>query len=103
MKRRFAILLHVVALVLFPRLSAGSEQLALRLERLFNSGDLVAKRFGPARWIRDGAAFTTLEPSAGDATAEDIIEYDTATGKRSILISAAQLTPKGAKKALRIE
>jgi len=64
---------------------------------------LSGKRFGPARWIRGGAAFTTLEPSAADATAEDIVEYDTASGKRSILVSAARLTPKDAKKALRIE
>jgi dipeptidyl-peptidase-4 len=48
-------------------------------------------------------AFTTLEPSAADATAEDIVEYDTASGKRSVLVSAAQLTPKDAKKPLRIE
>ena len=88
---------------MFPPLSAGSDQLAGRLARIFNSRDLSAKRFGPARWIREGAAFTTLEPSATDAAAQDIVEYDTASGKRSILVSAAQLTPKDAKQALRIE
>jgi dipeptidyl-peptidase-4 len=88
---------------MFPPLSAGSEQLAERLARIFNSNALAAKRFGPARWIREGTGFTTLEPSAGDAKAEDIVEYDTVSGKRSILVSAAQLTAKDAKKALAIE
>ncbi|HUB82837.1 MAG TPA: S9 family peptidase [Bryobacteraceae bacterium] len=103
MHRRFAFLLPVVALLLFPPLSAGSEQLTERLARIFNSRDLTARRFGPARWIREGAAFTTLEASVGDPKAQDIVEYDTASGKRSILVSAAQLTPKDAKKALNIE
>ena len=103
MHRRLAILLPVVALFVFPPLSAGSDQLAGRLARIFSSNALTAKRFGPARWIREGTAFTTLEPSTGDAKAEDIVEYDTASGKRSILVSAAQLTPKDEKKALAIE
>ena len=103
MHRRFAIPLAIVTLFVIPPLSVGSELLAQRLARIFSSDSLAVKRFGPARWIREGAAFTTLEPSATDATAKDIVEYDTASGKRSILVSAAQLTPKGAKKPLRIE
>ncbi|HEX3744459.1 MAG TPA: S9 family peptidase [Bryobacteraceae bacterium] len=103
MQRRLALLLPVAALSLFPSLSAGSDELTQRLARVFNSNALVSKRFGPARWIRDGAAFTTLEPSAQEAAARDIVEYDTAGGKRSVLVSAAQLTPKDTKKPLEIE
>ena len=103
MQRRFNLLLPVVAVCLFPSLSTGSEQLNQRLARIFNSNAFVAKRFGPARWIREGAAFTTLEPSAADPTAQDIVEYDTASGKRSVLVSSTQLTPKDTKKPLDIE
>ena len=103
MQRRSTLFLPVVALCFFPSLSPGSEQLNQRLARIFNSNTLAGKRFGPARWIREGAAFTTLEPSAAEATAEDIVEYETASGKRSVLVSAAQLTPKDSKKPLEIE
>ena len=103
MQRRLACALTFAVFCGFPSLVAASDELNQRLIRIFHSDALSAKRFGPARWIRGGAAFTTLEPSAADATAEDIVEYDTASGKRSVLVSAAQLTPKDAKKPLRIE
>src|ERR1039457_3555562 len=103
MQRRLASALTLAILCGFPSLAAASDELNQRLIRIFHSDALSAKRFGPARWIRGGAAFTTLEPSASDATAEDIVEYDTASGKRSVLVSAAQLTPKDSKKPLRIE
>jgi dipeptidyl-peptidase-4 len=103
MQRRLACALTFAVLCGFPSLAVASDELNQRLVRIFHSDALSAKRFGPARWIRGGAAFTTLEPSASDATAEDIVEYDTASGKRSVLVSAAQLTPKDAKKPLRIE
>lgn len=82
---------------------AGSDELNQRLKRIFDSPAFQAKRFGPARWIRDGAAYTTLEnaPSASGAT--DIVEYDTATGKRSVLVSHKQLSPPQAAKALTVD
>jgi len=61
------------------------------------------KSFGPARWIEAGAAYTTVEPASGQTDVLEIIRYDTATGERSVLISAAQLMPQGASKALVIE
>ena len=102
MQKRLAHALALAVICGFPSLAA-SDELNQRLIRIFHSDALAAKRFGPARWIRGGAAFTTLEPSAADATAKDIVEYDTASGKRSVLVSAVQLTPKDAKKPLTIE
>jgi dipeptidyl-peptidase-4 len=81
----------------------ASDELKANLQRIFASDALTGRSFGPARWIRNGAAFTTVEPSAEDPKTREIIEYDTATGKRSALITAAQLTPKETKKPLKIE
>lgn len=75
--------------LLCPAAPAASE-LDHQLARIFSSNTFAAKRFGPARWIENGSAFTTVESS-------EIIRYQTATGQRSVLISAAQLTPKDAK------
>jgi dipeptidyl-peptidase-4 len=81
----------------------ASEELQQNLRRIFSSQELDGRSFGPARWIRNGASFTTVEPSPGDAKVKEIIEYETATGKRSPLIGMAQLTPKGATKPLDVE
>jgi len=73
---------------------AESEKL---LQRLFTPGEFTTRTFGPARWIAGGAAYTTVEPAAGQRDVLEIIRYATADGARSVLVSAAQLTPTGGK------
>ena len=73
------------------------------LRRQFVARDFAVKSFGPARWLNGGTSYTTLEPSAGTEGARDIVRYDTATGKREVLVSAPQLTPTGNEKPLAIE
>src|ERR1051326_4607208 len=65
------------------------------LRRIYASGEFAPDRFGPARWIENGAAYTTVERSAAMQDAADIVRYETATGARSVFISARQLTPAG--------
>jgi dipeptidyl-peptidase-4 len=81
-------------------ISADSDKL---LHRMFASGDFEVKNFGPARWLDGGDFYTTVEPSADGKEAQDIVRYETATGKRDILVSAAKLIPAGAKSPLMIE
>lgn len=69
---------------------AASGDFSAQMERVFSTPTFAAKRFGPARWIENGAAYSTVENGA-------ILRYDTATGRKSTLVSAAQLTPPGAK------
>ncbi len=67
----------------------------LTLDRLFLDREFAPKRFGPARWLADGSGYTTLQPSPafpGD-DARDIVRFDPATGRREVLVSAAQLVP----------
>src|ERR1044072_3794980 len=70
------------------------------LPRIYASPEFAPQRFGPARWIENGAAYTTVERSAAMAEAFDIVRYETATGVRSVYISARQLVPAGATDAL---
>ena len=90
-------------IALIPAILPASDELNQNLKRIFDSPAFAGKSFGPARWIRGGAAFTTLEPSITLPTALDIVEYNTADGKRSILVSAAQLKQAGADKPFTIE
>ena len=89
-----------VSLPLHGQISPASDQL---LHRMYASRDFEVKYFGPARWLDDGASYTTVEPSAAVKDAEDIVRYQTATGKREVLVSAAKLIPAGAKAPLAFE
>ena len=83
---------------------AVSPALEQSLQRIFVSKDFKPDSFGPARWIEEGAAFTTLEKAAdGSSEGKDIVRYDTASGTRSILVPAAELIPAGAKAPLDID
>jgi dipeptidyl-peptidase 4 len=81
-------------------ISAESDKL---LHRMFASADFEVKNFGPARWLDGGDFYTTVEPSADGPDAQDIVRYETASGKREVLVSAAKLIPAGAKAPLMIE
>jgi dipeptidyl-peptidase-4 len=76
---------------------------ALSLERIFSTREFAAERFGPARWMRDGETFTTLEPSADVKGARDLVLYSAATGARRVLVSAARLVPEGRQAPLSID
>jgi dipeptidyl-peptidase-4 len=73
------------------------------LRRLFASGEFSPQRFGPARWVDDGAAYTTVERSEAVPDAADIVRYETATGNRGVAVSARQLIPPGRTQALDID
>src|ERR1700678_3802586 len=81
-------------------ISADSDKL---LHRMFASTDFEVRNFGPARWLDGGAFYTTVERSADSKDAQEIVRYETATGKREVFVSAAKLIPAGAKTPLAIE
>ncbi len=97
-------LLLIIALLGSSPLAAQvPPQTAGMLRRIFASRDFAPQRFGPARWLESGAAYTTVEPSEAIPGGSDIVRYATATGERSVHVSARQLVPAGAKDPLAIE
>src|ERR1700728_106624 len=89
---------------------AAASDLASTLDRMFNRHEFDAKQFGPARWIENGAAYTTLEPSPDfpqtsdeEDAPQDIVRYETATGQRRILVQASELVSSSGAKPLSIE
>ena len=61
------------------------------------------KRFGPARWIEGGRAYTTVEGSGEEDAGKSIVRYDAASGERRVLVPAERLVPAGEKKPLKID
>jgi dipeptidyl-peptidase-4 len=82
---------------------AGGAGAALNVAEIMTGSEFRTRLPGELRWLTTpgAAAYTALEP-AGDSTGTDIVRYDAASGARSILIAAHQLTPPGAKKSLSI-
>ncbi len=73
------------------------------LVRTMTAPEFRPKFFRPATWIDGGDAYLALEPSPDSPGALDIARFDTATGRREILLSGAKLVPPGAAAPLRIE
>jgi dipeptidyl-peptidase 4 len=90
----------LISIPLQAQISQESDQL---LHRMYASPDFEVKYFGPARWLDGGAFYTTVEPSSAVKDAQDIVRYQTATGKREVLVSAAKLIPAGGKVPLEFE
>lgn len=96
----FAVALGIAVSPAAAQLPAGLDSM---LHRLYASREFSGQRFGPARWIERGAAYTTVEPSKDVPDAFDIVRYATASGARSVLISAKDLVPAGASAALEFD
>lgn len=79
-----------------------TESNELTLDRIFNSGEFRAERFGAYKWLGDGDYYTTLERSDSIVGAKDIIRYNSKSGDRSVLVGAWNLIPAGEEKPLKI-
>jgi len=95
-------LLAVIPLVARPlgAQSRAAEGGALSVERIFASADFRAERSGAVRWL-DDSAYTAVEAAGGGG--REIVRYDAGSGRRSVLVSVAQLTPRGASAPLEVE
>ncbi len=90
----------VAATRLFAQQSFDLDQF---FRRAFLQHEFQPKSFGPARWFSGGDAYATLEPSSSFSGASELARYDTATGKREVLIAASDLIPTGSKDPIHIE
>ncbi len=81
---------------------AALERLDAQLTRIFRDDAYRVPRFGPARWMPDGAGYTTVERAPGDDAGWDIVRYDTATGERRVLVEGTRLTAPGTRTPLSI-
>ena len=82
-----------------------ADKTQLTLDRIFSSDEFKAESFGPARWLEDGSGYTTLEAAENQSHDEEtkvkeLVRYDSASGARTVLVTAAMLTPTDTEKPL---
>ena len=73
---------------------AVADSSLLTVRRIYASPEFSGENFGPARWLEGGRAYTTVERVEG-GRGREIARYETQSGARQVMISAAQLTPPG--------
>jgi hypothetical protein len=86
----------LLGLVAPPAPAQTTDPSLLTLERIFAAREFEPESFGPARWLRQGAAYTTLEaapgatpgPAADGPGVRELVLYDTASGRREVLVPA---------------
>lgn len=102
-KNRILPLIIVIALVTPSHLTAQtSDPSLLTVDRIFNSSEFRSQGFGPARWLRDGSGYTTLERSSATRGGTDIVLYDPDSGNREIVVPASRLIPRDESRPLQI-
>lgn len=74
-----------------------------QMDLIYNKHAYAAKSPKASRWLDGGARYTVLEPVAGHAEETELAVYDTATGKRSVLVGAKSFRSAGAAKGLEVE
>ena len=94
----------VITLLLWGVNSLNAQQLTdsslLNIDRIY-SGEFRQEYQGPIRWIENGKAYVTVERSAKQKGANELIRWDSKTQEQSIFVPAASLSVNG--KPLRIE
>jgi dipeptidyl-peptidase-4 len=85
-------------------------QSLLTLDRIFGEAEeFKSEDWGPAYWLKDSSAYTTLEVSekfkdAGDAKdIKDIVKYAPESGQRDVIVPAESLIPPGQSMPLKIK
>jgi dipeptidyl-peptidase 4 len=81
---------------------SGQNTPQLTLEDIYQNGTYRQEGFGPVRWMKDNAGYSTLE-SNPSLEGMDIIRYEVKSGERSVIVNANQLIPDGEGQPLPIQ
>jgi len=87
-RRLSATAVLAIALVSLVRAQPPDVASTLRtqIDRIFKDNAYAAPRFGPARWLPDGAAYAIVERTDGGS---EIARYDAASGARTVMAKTA--------------
>jgi dipeptidyl-peptidase-4 len=85
-----------------PARAQQTDSTLLTVQRIYGSTEFRSQTFGPARWLGDGSAYTTLE-QADTNGGQNLVRYDSERGGREVLVVARQFIPQGDSVPLRVE
>jgi dipeptidyl-peptidase-4 len=89
-----------VLLLVPPVAAQRPDSTLLTVQRIYGSSEFKTQSFGPARWLGDGSAYTTLEETEDG---QNLVRYDSERGGREVLVAARQFIPQGDSLPIRVE
>lgn len=81
----------------------GSTDLQDLLKQIFADDAYQLQNPPQVVWLKEGAAWATLEKSTNVKDGQDVVRYSSDSGARDVVVPAEQLIPAGAKKELKID
>jgi len=75
----------------------------LSVERIFHDEEFELSEPVSSKWLADGTSYTTIEKSTSTPDGFDIVQHDSATGEKKILVDASRLVPGNAETPLEIK
>jgi len=102
-ERRWALIVVAVLLAAAALRAQASATLSAELERIFTRDEYKVATVAQPAWVDGGSRYAAIEPSPSIPGASDIVEYDTATGQRTVIVAASALKPAGAAAPLAID
>lgn len=87
---------------------------ALSLEAIYQDNAFKSEQIGQIRWLKDGSSYLAIEDSTDSkteasenkdakSTSKEIVQYDSKTLTRTVLVTSKQLTPADTEEALEID
>jgi len=99
----FVLILAFLIGVSSPAIGQVEDPSLLSLDRIFSGSEFSPKYPRRIQWTGSGDTYTALEASLTVKNGSDLISYNIETKKRSILITAEKLIPKGLTEPLSIQ
>ena len=103
LRTRFILALAAVVLLAAPMPAQQFPDSALTVQRIFAAPDFFAASFRGARWRPGMDAYTRLERSASNPEWRDLVQYDAASGQRTVVLTASRLIPRGESTPIDVE
>lgn len=91
---------YVGILMLLFCLQGKGQDSQLSLDRIYASGEFRGEYSAPIRWLSGGDRYVIIERSPDGEN--QLVSYETESGKRSLLLSAKDLRPQGEEHAISI-
>ena len=105
MKIQKIVFTHLLLLSIFCSSLAQNQQdsTLLTIDKIFNSSDFRQDYPPELQWIEKGEAYVILEPVAGSNDKFNLVKYETASQKSTVMVTANDFIPAGDTRPLSIE
>lgn len=86
-----------------PASTSETNASELTLASIYQAKNFKSERIGQIRWVEDGSAYLAIEDSEKNEDDNEIVSYNPNTQKRTVLVTAKQLTPQDSDSAITID